>query len=143
MKYHFFLATRWRNRDKALKLIARLEKKGFSVYNFFKSDHVIADIKEDPDETMKKFESISDWQTNSQIKQIFKQDLEGLQESEKFILLLPAGKSAHIEAGIAFGMGKKCILVGEQKEAESVYLIFSKFYQSVDEFLKKIKTGLC
>jgi hypothetical protein len=54
------------------------------------------------------------------------------------ILLLPAGKSAHIEAGVAYGMGKKLILVGEQKETESLYLIFDECYNSVDEFIQSL-----
>jgi len=53
-------------------------------------------------------------------------------------MLLPAGKSAHIEAGIAYGMGKKCILIGEQKEAESLYLIFDKYYSTIDAFIESI-----
>lgn len=53
-------------------------------------------------------------------------------------MLLPAGKSCHIEAGIAYGLGKKCILIGQQKEAESLYLIFDDNYNSVDEFLENI-----
>ena len=57
------------------------------------------------------------------------------QNSKALILLLPAGKSAHIEAGVAFGMKKKCILIGEQKEAESLYLIFAESYQTIDEFI--------
>jgi len=50
-----------------------------------------------------------------------------------------AGKSAHIEAGAAFGMGKKCILIGEQKEAESNYLIFDESYSIADEFINNIR----
>ena len=53
-------------------------------------------------------------------------------------MLQPTGKSCHIEAGVAYGLGKRCILIGEQKEAESLYLIFSESYDTVNEFLKTI-----
>lgn len=87
---------------------------------------------------MKKFESIPDWTTNPAVKEIFDVDMTALKDSEALILLLPAGKSAHMEAGVAYGMGKKCIVIGEQKETESLYLIFSEFYQSIDDFILSI-----
>lgn len=51
---------------------------------------------------------------------------------------MPAGKSAHIEAGIAYGLGKKLVLIGEQKKTESHYLIFDEFYKSIDDFLTSL-----
>jgi|GEM_PF-3631094 len=33
---------------------------------------------------------------------------------------------------------KTCILIGEQKEAESLYLIFDEFYKTVDEFIESL-----
>ena len=53
-------------------------------------------------------------------------------------MLLPAGKSCHVEAGVAYGLGKKCILIGEQKEAESLYLIFNEVYATENDFLKTL-----
>lgn len=53
-------------------------------------------------------------------------------------MLLPVGKSCHIEAGVAYGLGKKCIMIGKPKEAESLYLIFKEVYNSVEDFLKTI-----
>ena len=37
---------------------------------------------------------------------IHKNDLDGEKKSKNFLLILTAGKSAHIEAGIAYGSGK-------------------------------------
>ena len=64
--------------------------------------------------------------------------MNALRNSQNLILLLPAGKSAHIEAGAAYGMGKHCILIGEQKEAESNYLIFNESHKNANDFLKTI-----
>lgn len=33
--------------------------------------------------------------------------------SKNLLLVLPAGKAAHIEAGIAYGLGKKCYAIGD------------------------------
>ena len=86
---------------------------------------------------MQDFEKL-DWRNDPYVKEVFQNDMDGEKNSEAFIMLLPVGKSCHIEAGVAYGLGKKCILVGEQKEAESLYLIFSESYNSVDEFLETI-----
>lgn len=50
-----------------------------------------------------------------------------------FLLVLPAGKSAHIEAGIAYGLGKKCYAIGEYDVTDSLYLIFDKIFKNENE----------
>lgn len=87
---------------------------------------------------MKNFESIPNWKNDNYVKQVYKNDLNGLKGSEVFVMLLPAGKSCHIEAGIAFGLRKQLILIGEQKETESLYLIFDKVYPNIEEFIATI-----
>lgn len=47
--------------------------------------------------------------------------------------MLPAGKSAHIEAGVAYGLGKKCYAVGEYDTTDSLYLIFDKIFANEEE----------
>ncbi len=134
IKYQYFIASRWRNRDKVLKLVQKLREKGKTVYSFFESSAVSHRINNDPKEYMKHFEK-RDWQNDPYVKEVFNQDMEGLKESECLVMLLPAGNSAHIEAGIAYGMGKKCILVGIPDKAESLYKIFSEVYPTIDEFI--------
>ncbi len=62
---------------------------------------------------MKAFENTKDFLNDKHFKKLFKKDLEGLKNAEKVIMLLPAGNSVHIEAGIAYGLGKPLILIGE------------------------------
>jgi len=141
MKYQYFIASRWRNRDKVLELVKGLRKRDKTVFSFFegsKKVFSIFDSKLDPESVMKKFESTKKWQKDQRVRKIFEKDLEGLKNSQILILLLPAGKSAHIEAGIAYGLGKKCILIGDQKKAESHYLIFDEFYPTIEAFLKSL-----
>ena len=138
MKYQYFIASRWRNRDQVLELVRKLRGKGKTVYCFLDAPHVIKRTMNDPEEDMKEFES-RDWRNDRYVREVFENDLKAEKEAECLILLLPAGKSAHIEAGIAYGLGKKCILIGEQKEAESLYLIFNEFYSKIDEFITSIK----
>lgn len=134
MQYDYFVASRWRNRDEVLRLVNALRGKGKSVYCFLDAPQSVHRLEEDPEESMQKFESL-DWKTDEYVHEVFEKDMEAEKNAENFILLLPAGKSAHIESGVAYGLGKNTILIGEQKEAESLYLIFNDHFSTIDTFL--------
>lgn len=143
MKYDYTIVSRWRNRKQVEYLTKKLRSKNEKVYSFIEGDGTHYQLKDSeqkykPEEFMKIYESIPDWRNDPRIKEIFEIDLKALKNSKNVILLLPAGKSAHIEAGIAFGLKKNLILIGQQKETESLYLIFDKFYMTVDDFIKSI-----
>lgn len=69
------------------------------------------------------------------IKQVFESEMKSLTDSDAVILLEPAGRSSLTEAGIAYGMGKKIILVGLVEQPGVVYRICERRYPSVDSFL--------
>jgi|SRR3989344_4134714 len=75
MKYQYFIASRWRNRDQVLDLAKKLRGKGKSVYCFLVAPQVVHRIKNDPDEDMKSFEK-RNWQNDSYVKEVFKNDIE-------------------------------------------------------------------
>ena len=137
-KYDYFISSRWRNRDNVLSLAKKLREKGFAVYCFIEEKYNPGTIREDPEEVMARFESRQNWYTDPFVKRIFKRDLDGLRASKFIIVLLPGGKSTHIEAGIGYGLGKKLILIGDQKETESLYLIFSEVYKTSEDFLENL-----
>ena len=144
MKYDFYIASRWRNKKKVSELAKQIEEKGRKVYNFVEGDGAQYELKEmenkhGAEEFMKEYESIPNWKNDPKVREIFDVDMGAIKQSEKLILLLPAGKSSHIEAGTAYGMGKPCIVIGEQKETESLYLIFSKFYETIDDFIASLE----
>lgn len=138
-KYDFFIAARYRNKENALDLTNKIRAKGYHPYCFVESDASRAHCGTtdcDAEEAMKEFEAIEDWKNDTGVRNIFETDMNALRNSEVLILLLPAGKSAHMETGVAYGLGKKLILIGEQKETESLYLMFDEFYDSIDRFVE-------
>ncbi len=143
MRYDYFVASRYRNKPEVLRLVHALQEKGKKVYSFIESDasqkHV-GSVNADAEEQMRRYEAREDWQNDPAIQEIFESDMQALRNSDTLILLLQAGKSAHMEAGAAYGMGKKCILIGEQKETESLYLLFDKTYPSIDVFLSSLNS---
>ena len=89
---------------------------------------------------MKKYERMD--LDSEAVKIIFKHDMEGLKSSKNLLLVLPAGKSAHIEAGVSYGLGKKCYAIGEYDVTDSLYLIFDKIFANEKElrdFLKNTR----
>lgn len=139
--YEFFIAGRTRNKEKILEICSIFDSLKISYYCFLKNEqsHIEAglDINEEPEELMKKFESMS--LHSDAVQTIFKHDIEGEKNSKNFLVVLPAGKSAHIEAGIAYGLGKKCYAIGEYDVTDSLYLIFDKIFANENELIEFLK----
>jgi nucleoside 2-deoxyribosyltransferase len=131
MKYQYFIASSSRNKDRIIELTDKLRKKGKTVYSFIETNPLEKLISEEID--------VKDWRNSEMNKFIFEKDMEPLKESETLILLLPAGKSGHIEAGVAYGLGRKCIFIGEPEETDSLYLIFEEDYPNIDTFITNLK----
>jgi len=134
----YTIISKFRNKDKCDLLVKRLKEKGKTCYNFCNIPADPNNPDGHPEEQMKVFESVKDFFNDGHFRKTFKRDLEGLKNAEKVIMLLPAGNSVHIEAGIAYGLGKPLILVGEPEKPETLYLIFKERYKTIDEFLKTI-----
>lgn len=87
---------------------------------------------------MQGLERTKDFFADPSIQSIFQQDLDGLKNAKKVIILLPAGTSVHMEAGIAYGLGKPLVLIGEPEKPETLYLIFEERYPTIEAFLETI-----
>ncbi len=66
----------------------------------------------------------------------FISDLRAMQWADTCILLLPCGRSAHLEAGWFCGQGKRCIILTQDgEEPELMALLATDICVSVDEVL--------
>ena len=65
----------------------------------------------------------------------FVSDFDAMKWADTFVLLLPCGRSAHLEAGWATGQGKPtCIVLHEDKfEPELMYLMADKIALTIEE----------
>ena len=100
-------------------------------------------IYQTPEEKQQEFESLH--LKSDVVLKVFNQDLEGEKSSKNFLLVLPAGKSAHIESGIAYGLGKKCYAVGEYDATDTLYNIFDEIFpdlNKLEEFLSKYNKNI-
>ena len=142
-KYEFFIAGKTRNKDYILKICDLFNKHNISYYCFLKNEETMNSYGENAkteEERMKEFESL-DLKSETVLK-IFHEDLDNEKASKNFLLVLPAGKSGHIEAGISYGMGKKCYAIGEFDATDSLYNIFETIFSNekeLDDFLNSYK----
>jgi hypothetical protein len=135
MKTEYTILTKFRNKEQFDILFSWLQAKGKTCYNLFA---IPADPKNpagDIKEQMDVFESNTDFFNDAHFRMMFEQDLQWLKNAEKVIVLLPAWVSVHIEAGIAYGLWKKLILIGAPEKPESLYLIFNERHDTIKAFL--------
>ena len=133
-KYEFFIAGRTRNKDQILEICGVFDKLDISYYCFLKNDDTMNSYGNDNqsvEEKQKEFESLG--LKSDVVLKIFEEDLANERASKNFLLVLPAGKSGHIEAGIAYGMGKSCYAIGEYDATDSLYNIFEEIFNNKEE----------
>ncbi len=140
-KYEFFIAGKTRNKDNILKICDVFDKYQVPYYCFLKNDNTkdtYGDSGKTEEENMQVFESLD--LKSDIVLNIFHEDLDNEKASKNFLLVLPAGKSGHIEAGIAYGMGKKCYAIGEYDATDSLYNIFDNIFKDEKELADYLKT---
>lgn len=139
-KYEFFIAGRARNKENILKICDLFDKYHISYYCFLKNekDWGYGNSNQTPEERQKEFESLS--LKSDVVLRLFENDMNGEKSSKNLLLVLPAGKAAHMESGIAYGLGKKCYAIGEYESTDTLYNIFEEIFtdeNELEEFLKK------
>ena len=135
-EYEFFIAGKTRNKEYILKICNIFDKYNISYYCFLKNEESMKSYADtdNVEERMKIFESLG--LKSEPVLRIFNEDLEAQKSSKNFLLVLPAGKAGHIEAGIAYGMGRKCFALGEYEATDSLYNIFEKIFKDETELEK-------
>ena len=124
-----YVASSWKNRFQP-EIVTALRSIGYDVYDFRKPTHVEIGFN-----WSKIDEEWRSWSTEAFIHSLshpeavagFSNDFEAMQWADAFVLVMPCGRSAHLEAGWAIGQGKPtCILLSDQPfEPELMYKLAS------------------
>ena len=123
-----YVATSWKN-TRQPGVVKALRDAGHDVYDFRKpkpgtSGFQWSDI--DPDWKDWPPAKYRDALTDPLAKSGFDRDFNAMQWADAFVLVMPCGASAHLEAGWAIGQGKPtCILIGDKQQAELMYKMAS------------------
>ena len=141
--YEFFIAGRTRNKENILKICDMFDEYNISYYCFLKNEKSFESFgsqNQDIEEKQQEFEKLG--LKSEVVLNIFNEDMEAEKKSKNLLLVLPAGKSGHIEAGVAYGLGKKCYAIGEYDATDSLYNIFEQIFLKAEDlrgFLKNYK----
>jgi hypothetical protein len=145
-----YLASSWRN-DRQQAAVRSLRAAGHEVYDFRhppRGDHLgfsWSDV--DP-----KWRSWTAFQYSEALghpvaQAGFDSDFEAMQWADAFVLLLPCGRSAHLEAGWAVGAGKLLIVLLDEAEfnptghgaAELMYKMTGAVYVDWSQVIERLK----
>ncbi len=138
MRTDYTVIGRVRNFENIQKLVDGIKTKGYSCYNFLHKPASPEASHLSWEEQMAVLESHPDFWNDPVHLEHFNIDMEGLKNADVVIMLLPAGKATHMEAGVGYGLGKKMILIGEVENPETLYLMFTEHYPDIDSFLGSI-----
>lgn len=140
MPRRIYVASSWRN-DTQPAIVELLRLRRHEVYDFRNprpGDTGFAWSDIDPDWLAWKPELFRDALEHPVAVAGFESDAEAMRWADTFLLVLPCGRSAHLEAGWAIGAGKPtAILLREERfEPELMYrladLVACDFYEVAD-----------
>lgn len=140
MKTDFMVIGRVRNSENVSLLVSGIEDKGYTCYNFLSKATVPEYAHLSRQEQMEILESHTDFWNDPLHQHHYDTDMNGLKNADTVVMLLPAGLAAHMEAGVAYGLGKKLILIGEPEKAETLYLMFSERHVDINSFLETLQS---
>ena len=134
-----YVASSWRN-TKQPSIINELRKAGHSVYDFRNpapGNTGFAWSEMDENWQLWSLEEFRDYLGHQIACDGFNVDMQAMERCDTFLLVLPCGRSAHLELGWAVGMNKRtCILLAEDCEPELMYKMVDKLAISTQEVLE-------
>lgn len=135
-----YVASSWRNEHQP-HVVAKLREFGHHVYDFRNPPHIGRGFSwSEINEGWQKWTARSYREmllTSPIAARGFMADLRGMQWADVCVLVLPCGRSAHLEAGWFCGAGKRCIILTQDgDEPELMALLATDICISLDEVIE-------
>jgi len=140
-----YVASSWRNERQPI-VVQKLREEGHEVYDFRNPKEHSHERDEgfhwsdiDPDWmkwTPEQFVSALD---HPLAAAGFKSDMEGIETAEALVLVMPCGRSAHLEMGYAAGAGIPTIILMADGEPELMYKMATAFAIDLDGVMESLK----
>ncbi|NSY21925.1 hypothetical protein [Agrobacterium vitis] len=140
-----YLASSWRNTSQPLA-VQTLRNAGHFVYDFRNPPNGVKGFawsEIDPDWQAWDAKKYRDLLTTHPTAALgYMNDFRGMEWADTCILLLPCGRSAHLEAGWFAGRGKRLIIwTRDGEEPELMALMANAICTSLDEVLDALEGG--
>lgn len=137
-----YVASSWRNEWQPT-VVQRLRHVGHEVYDFRSPPHGESGFswrQIDPDWkgwSPEKYRKLL--LTHPVASHGFLSDLRGMQWADTCVLVLPCGRSAHLEAGWFCGQGKRCVVLLVPGEPELMNLLATDICISIEEVVEVLR----
>lgn len=136
-----YVASSWRNRYQ-LGVVAALREAGHQVYDFrnpVPGNHGFGWHTIDPDWLRWDPRRFGEALQHPVAAEGFRIDMEALQDAEAIVLVLPCGRSSHLELGHGAGQGKlTAVLIPERCEPELMYRMADIIALDVGELVERL-----
>lgn len=121
MEPRIYIASSWKNAFACKVVVDFLASKGFKYidcfcYDKFDKGRFVFDMSKLPGGCAK--DNAAQALERPEFKEAFREDKYWLDWANTVLLVLPAGRSAHLEAGYAKGRGKRLFIMGEFPDGE-------------------------
>lgn len=142
-----YVASSWRNKLQQ-GIVAKLREEGHAVYDFMNPPNASGFAWSAIDKDWQHWDAqeyLTHLHTNPIASHGFLSDLRAMQWAEACVMVLPCGKSAHMEAGWFTGQGKLTIILleGEGKvEPELMYLQAHAICTDMESVLKVLQSNM-
>lgn len=137
-----YVASSWRNKYQP-KVVEKLRAEGFEVYDFKnpkENNHGFHWSQIDPDWKKWNPEQFTQALTHSLAEEGFDSDMTALEQADATVLVLPCGKSAHLELGHANGLGQiTAIYIPEPSEPELMYKMTNLISSDLNKIIEMLK----
>jgi len=140
-----YLASSWRNKFQQT-IVARLRRDGFDVYDFRNPPKSLP--LQSWNLVRKNWQS---WTKQDYIQSLkhpiaveaYYSDFNAMEQADICVLLLPSGRTAHVEAGYMKGTGKPVYVLDfdENPAVELMFKIFDGIFLSYGDLKRKLKAA--
>jgi hypothetical protein len=148
MARRIYVASSWRNYFQ-VKMINALRAAGHEVYDFRNprpAEHGFLWSDIDPQWQSWTPCGFRDALSHPIAERGFRSDYEAMQWADTCVLVLPCGRSAHLEAGYFVGARKRLVVLLSDGEPELMYKMASSICITIDEAVLAVegrKAGVC
>jgi len=134
-----YVASSWRN-ERQPEVVQALRAAGHQVYDFRNPN----EDNHEPDQGFHWSDIDPEWQSWSPLQFVdalehplaldgYGRDYRALESADAVVLVMPCGRSAHLELGFGVGMGKPSIILLSDGEPELMYKMVPSLVTSVEE----------
>lgn len=141
-----YVASSWRNQIYQF-VVDKLREAGFEVYDFRNpqpGNNGFHWSEIDPNWQNWDFHQYTEALEHPIAKSGFSNDMTALMNADICVLVLPSGRSAHLEAGYAIGAEKPTyIIIPEKMEPELMYKMASGIFLNVEDLIIHLRGKKC